>query len=244
MLRREVYATTGPRMTVRIFAGWDFAARDFKGDWVRAGYARGVPMGGELKPGKGAPSFLVSALKDPLGANLDRIQVVKGWVDAAGVAQEKVFNVTWSSPRQRKQVKGRIPAVGDTVDLTTATYTNTIGAAELHTVWRDPEFNPNSRAFYYARVLEIPTPRWTLYDAVRYKVKPPEGAALKAQERAYSSRPRRHGACDGPGGQRRHFHHRALSAMLAAARPMAASVGVRRWLWSATARRCSTTRIR
>jgi Protein of unknown function (DUF3604) len=187
MARREVYATTGTRLTVRIFGGWNFSARDFRGDWVKAGYARGVPMGGVLKSGKGAPSFLVSAMKDPLGANLDRIQIVKGWVDAKGIAQEKVFDVSWSAPGKRRSVKGRLAPVGDTVDLATATYTNSIGAAELHTVWRDPQFKPGQRAFYYARVLEIPTPRWTLYDAVRFKVKPPEGASLKAQERAYTS---------------------------------------------------------
>jgi Protein of unknown function (DUF3604) len=187
MARREVYATTGTRMTVRMFGGWDFSGLDFKRDWVTAGYARGVPMGGALKPGKGAPVFLLSALKDPLGANLDRIQVVKGWTDEAGVAQEKIYDVAWSAQRKRKMVKGKIPPVGDTVDLATATYSNTIGAAELHTAWRDPGFKPGQRAFYYARVLEIPTPRWTLYDAVRFKVKPPAGATLKAQERAYTS---------------------------------------------------------
>jgi hypothetical protein len=187
IMRREAYATTGTRLTVRMFGGWDFMPRDFRGDWVKAGYARGVPMGGEMKAGMGTPTFLLSALKDPLGANLDRIQVVKGWVDANGVAQEKVFDATWSSPRQRKLVRGRIPPVGDTVDLATASYRNTIGAAQLHTVWRDPEFRPDQLALYYARVLEIPTPRWTLYDAVRFKVKPPQGAALKAQERAYTS---------------------------------------------------------
>jgi Protein of unknown function (DUF3604) len=187
MMRREVYATTGTRMTVRMFGGWDFTGNDFKSDWVEAGYARGVAMGGQLRPGKGAPVFLLSALKDPQGANLDRIQVIKGWVDAAGAAQEKVFDAVWSAPRQRKLVKGRLTPVGDTVDLATATYTNTIGAPQLHTAWRDPEFKPGQRAFYYARVLEIPTPRWTLYDAVRFKVKPPEGATLTAQERAYTS---------------------------------------------------------
>ena len=187
MARREVYATTGTRLTVRMFGGWDFTARDFKGDWVKAGYARGVPMGGELKPGRGTPSFLLSAMKDPRGANLDRIQVVKGWVDVNGVAQEKIFDATWSTPRQRKRVKGRVAPVGDTVDLATASYTNSIGAPQLHTVWRDPEFQPGQRAFYYARVLEIPTPRWTLYDAVHFKVTPPAGAVLKAQERAYTS---------------------------------------------------------
>ncbi len=187
MERREVYATTGPRMTVRVFAGWDFAARDFKGDWVSAGYARGVPMGGSMKPGKGTPSLLISALKDPTGANLDRVQVVKGWVDATGAVHEKVFDVVWSNPAKRRVVKGRLTPVGDTVNLATATYANTIGAPTLNTVWRDPEFKPGTRAFYYVRVLEIPTPRWVAYDAVRFKVTPPAGARLKDQERAYSS---------------------------------------------------------
>lgn len=187
MARREVYATTGPRMTVRLFAGWDFGPRDFRGDWIKAGYARGVPMGGELKPGKGAPSFLVSASKDPVGANLDRIQIVKGWVDAKGQTHEKVFDVAWSEPARRKLAKGRLTPVGDTVDLATATYRNTIGAPELHAAWRDPEYRAGQRAFYYARVIEIPTPRWTAYDAVRFKVQPPEGAQMKDQERAYTS---------------------------------------------------------
>ena len=187
LTRREVYATTGSRITVRLFGGRDFSPRDFKGDWVRAGYARGVPMGGTLRAGKGAPSFMVSALKDPLGANLDRVQIVKGWVDAKGDSHEKVFDVAWSDPAHRRMVKGRLMPVGDTVDLATATYRNSIGAAELHTAWRDPEFNPGERAFYYARVLEIPTPRWVAYDVVRYHVKVPENARLKDQERAYTS---------------------------------------------------------
>lgn len=187
MVRREVYATTGTRMTVRMFAGWNFTPRDLKGDWVKAGYTRGVPMGGQLQGGKGAPSFILAATKDPMGANLDRIQIVKGWVDAAGNAQEKVYDVAWSSPGKRRIVKGRLTPVGDTVDLATATYRNSIGAASLTTLWRDPDFMPGQRAFYYARVLEIPTPRWVAYDAVRFKVKPPEGARLKDQERAYSS---------------------------------------------------------
>ncbi len=187
MQRREVYATTGTRMTVRLFGGWDFSARDFKGDWVSAGYARGVPMGGSLNAAKGAPSFMVSALKDPIGANLDRIQIIKGWVDTAGQSHEKIYDVVWSSPAKRRIVKGRLMPVGDTVDLTTATYRNSIGAAELHTVWRDPDFRPGQRAFYYARVLEIPTPRWAAYDAVRFKVVPPKDARLKDQERAYTS---------------------------------------------------------
>ena len=187
MQRREVYATTGSRMTVRMFGGWTFTAQDLKGDWVKAGYARGVPMGGSLKAGKGAPSFILSAMKDPAGANLDRIQIVKGWVDAKGESREKVFDVVWSEPGRRRIVKGKLAPVGDTVDLATATYRNSIGAAALTTVWRDPEFKPGEHAFYYARVIEIPTPRWTAYDVVRYKAKTPEGAALKHQERAYTS---------------------------------------------------------
>ncbi len=187
MRRREVYATTGTRITVRMFGGWDFTARDFKGDWVKAGYARGVPMGGELRSGKGAPSFLLSAMKDPMGANLDRIQVIKGWVDAQGKSHEKIYDVAWSSPGKRKIVQGRLTPVGDTVDLATARYTNTIGAPELHGQWRDPDFKAGQRAFYYARVLEIPTPRWVLFDAIRFKTRPPKDARLKEQERAYTS---------------------------------------------------------
>ncbi|MEY4271031.1 MAG: hypothetical protein RLZZ58_2247 [Pseudomonadota bacterium] len=191
MLRREVYATTGTRMRVRMFAGWDFGADVFKRDWVAAGYTSGVPMGGTLSPikssAKAAPSFIVQALKDPMGANIDRIQIIKGWVGADGIAQEKIFDVVWSDPKTRKINGGRLTPVGDTVDLATATYTNSIGAPELKTVWRDPEYNPAQRAFYYVRVLEIPTPRWTAYDAVRFNVTPPPGAKLKDQERAYGS---------------------------------------------------------
>jgi hypothetical protein len=187
MMRREVYATTGTRMTVRVFGGWDFRAEDLKGDWVKAGYARGVPMGGEMKAGKGKPSFLISALKDPIGANLDRVQVVKGWVDKAGKTHEKVFDVIWSDMAKRKRVGGKVPAVGDTVDVAKASYANTIGAPSLATVWTDPEFDPSLRAFYYVRVLEIPTPTWMAYDALRFKLKLPAEIPLKQQERAYTS---------------------------------------------------------
>jgi hypothetical protein len=185
MTRREVYASTGPRMTVRVFGGWDFTPDDLKGDWVRAGYARGVPMGGELKAGKGAPRLLISALKDPEGANLDRVQVVKGWIDKAGKTHEQVFDVAWSG--DRKPVAGKLPAVGDTVDVATATYKNSIGAAALTTVWTDPAFDPAISSFYYLRVLEIPTPSWPAYDAVRYKLKLPPEVRVKSQERAYTS---------------------------------------------------------
>ena len=188
MMRREVYATTGPRMVVRVFGGWDFKEADLQGDFVKAGYARGVPMGGELKPGgTGKPSFLISALKDPEDANLDRVQVVKGWVDAAGKAHEKVFDVVWSDMDKRKPVNGKVPAVGDTVDVATATYQNTIGAPTLATVWTDPEFQPGQRAFYYVRVLQIPTPTWMAYDMVKYKLTLPPEIPLKHQERAYTS---------------------------------------------------------
>lgn len=187
MMRREVYATTGPRMQVRVFGGWDFTDKDWTGDWVKAGYARGVPMGADLKAGKGRPSFLISALKDPEGANLDRVQVVKGWVDASGKMQEKVFDVSWSSPEKRKLVGGKLTPVGDTVDIKKATYTNSIGAPELRSVWIDPEFNPGQRAFYYVRVLEIPTPRWVLFDMIRFGAKLLPETELKSQERAYTS---------------------------------------------------------
>ncbi|MBN8483480.1 MAG: DUF3604 domain-containing protein [Sphingomonadales bacterium] len=187
MMRKEVYGTTGPRMVLRVFGGWDFTADDLKGDWVKAGYERGVPMGSDLKPGSGAPRLVISALKDPQGANLDRVQVVKGWVDGNGVAQEKVFDVVWSDMDKRAMVGGKVPAVGDTVDVATASYANTIGAPSLATVWTDPEFDPKLRAFYYVRVLEIPTPTWVAFDMVRFKLKLDPAIPLKQQERGYTS---------------------------------------------------------
>ncbi|NNF93441.1 MAG: DUF3604 domain-containing protein [Altererythrobacter sp.] len=187
--RREVYATTGPRMTVRIFGGFDFTEADWDGDWVREGYSRGVPMGGELSDRGDAPTFLISALKDPDGANLDRAQVVKGWIDASGELQERIYDVVWSDMNTRTRRSGKVPAVGDTVDRETATYTNDIGTAELRSVWTDPDYREGQRAVYYVRVLEIPTPRWTLFDAVRFGIEITEDALADAvaQERAYSS---------------------------------------------------------
>lgn len=188
--RREVYATTGPRMSVRVFGGFDFTSETLDGDWVREGYTKGVPMGGELKDEGRAPSFMISALKDPDGANLDRVQVIKGWLDSSGEMQERIYDVVWSDMDSKRVTVGRmIPPVGDTVNREDATYTNTIGAAELRTTWRDPDYAAGQNAFYYVRVLEIPTPRWTLYDAVRFGVTLPDEAMADAvaQERAYTS---------------------------------------------------------
>ena len=189
MKRKETYATTGPRMTVRFFGGWDFEAKDANTRLpAEIGYEKGVPMGGDLTnaPKDKAPTFLVSALKDVHSGNLDRIQIIKGWLDANGNAQEKVYDVAWSDNR-KPGANGKLPPVGNTVDLSTATWTNTIGASDLITVWRDPDFNPNQKAFYYARVIEIPTPRWTAYDAVRYDVKMNVDVKMITQERAYTS---------------------------------------------------------
>ncbi|MEM8917335.1 MAG: DUF3604 domain-containing protein [Pseudomonadota bacterium] len=187
--RREVYATTGPRMSVRVFGGFDFTAKDWDGDWVRAGYTRGVPMGGMLDDQGAAPSFMISALKDPDGANLDRVQVIKGWIDASGEPQERVYDVVWSDMDARRKSGGKLTAVGDTVNREDATYTNSIGAAELRTTWTDPDYKSGQQAFYYVRVLEIPTPRWILFDAVRFGVTLSEDAMADAvaQERAYTS---------------------------------------------------------
>ncbi len=191
MHRRETYATTGTRMIVRFFGGWDFAPADAEDRLpARVGYSKGVPMGGDLSdaPEDKAPTFLVAALKDPIGANLDRIQIVKGWLDADGTLHEKVHDVVWSDAENRQPGEGgKLPPVGDTVDVANATWTNTIGDPELITVWTDPDFDPKELAFYYARVLEIPTPRWTAYDAKFYGEQPLEGTRMKLQERAYTS---------------------------------------------------------
>ncbi|WP_331371395.1 DUF3604 domain-containing protein [Sinorhizobium chiapasense] len=189
MERKETYATTGPRMIVRFFGGWDFVQQDAEDRLpARIGYSRGVPMGGDLSaaPGGKAPTFLVAALKDPIGANLDRYQIVKGWLDKDGNLHEKVYDVAWSGDRKPGS-DGKVPPVGNTVDEANATWTNTIGAPELSAVWTDPEFDATQSAFYYGRVIEIPTPRWTAYDAKRFGVRPLPGTSMTVTERAYTS---------------------------------------------------------
>jgi hypothetical protein len=189
MERRETYATTGSRLLVRFFGGWDFTAADAS-DRLPAniGYAKGVPMGGDLSaaPQGRSPTFLVAALKDPIGANLDRIQIIKGWRDTAGGLYEQVYDVAWSGGRT-KGADGKLTPVGNTVDVANASWTNTIGTPELIAVWQDPDFDAAERAFYYARVIEIPTPRWTAYDAKYFGVTPPPEAPMTTQERAYTS---------------------------------------------------------
>ena len=190
MKRRETYATTGPRMVVRFFGGWDYATADASHRMPAAiGYAKGVPMGGDLTdaPHGKSPTFLVAALKDAIGANLDRIQIIKGWVDKSGKTQERVYDVAVSGGRQIGADGICKTPVGDTVDVANATWTNTIGAPELIAVWKDPDFDPKLRAFSYARVIEIPTPRWPAYDAVRFGINPLPGTVMKLQERAYTS---------------------------------------------------------
>jgi len=189
MMRKEVYATTGPRILVRFFGGWDFTADDAMNRLpAEVGYTKGVPMGGDLSkaPAGKAPTFLVGAMKDPLSGNLDRIQIVKGWVDANGKTHEKVYDVVWSGVRKPDN-KGKLPPVGNTVNVAKATWKNSIGSPELITVWTDPDFDPKQRAVYYARVIEIPTPRWTAYDAKRFGIKMPKEVEMTTQERAYTS---------------------------------------------------------
>jgi len=191
MQRKETYATTGSRILVRFFGGWDFEAADANSRQPGAvGYAKGVPMGGDLHaaPAGMAPTFLVAALKDAYSGNLDRIQVVKGWLDDSGETQERVYDVVWSdSDMRRPGADGKLPPVGDTVDVENATWANTIGDPELITVWKDPDFDPAQTAFYYARVIEIPTPRWTAYDAKRFGIRMSDEVPMTTQERAYTS---------------------------------------------------------
>jgi hypothetical protein len=190
MKRKETYATTGSRMIVRFFGGWEFDKKDAANRLpAQAGYAKGVPMGGNLSGpanGKTAPTFLVAALKDPIGGNLDRIQIVKGWMDKNDKLHEKVYDVAWSDNR-KQDASGKLPLVGNTVDVANASWTNTIGATELVTVWTDPDFDAKDSAFYYTRVIEIPTPRWTAYDAKYFKVTMPKEVPMITTERAYTS---------------------------------------------------------
>jgi hypothetical protein len=189
MERRETYATTGPRMLVRVYGGWDFVPQDIhRADFAEHGYAHGVPMGGDLKkaPKGKAPNFLIRTLRDPDGANLDRAQVIKGWLDKNGRKHERIYDVICSDGRVIKNRRCEKP-VGNTVDVANATYTNTIGDALMMAHWKDPDFDPKQRAFYYVRVIEIPTPRWTAYDAKIFGVKMPENVPMVHQERAYTS---------------------------------------------------------
>lgn len=191
MVRREVYATTGTRIRVRVFAGWDFQPKEEeRPDFAEQGYARGVPMGSDLpKPpaADDAPSFMVRALRDADGANLDRVQIVKGWVDSKGGMHERIYDVAVSDGRTIGKDGRCKEDVGTTVDVKGATYRNSIGDALLTAHWQDPDFNPNVRAFYYVRVIEIPTPRWTAYDAARFGIELPDHIQMTIQDRAYTS---------------------------------------------------------
>ena len=190
MRRKETYATTGPRMTVRFFGGWDYAADDAdRHNLAKIGYRKGVPMGGDLTkaPDGESPKFLIRAVKDPDGANLDRVQVIKGWRDAEGVTHEKIYDVALSDDREPDE-NGIVPPVGTTVDIDEASYRNSIGDAELAMVWEDPDFDADQLAFYYVRVIEIPTPRWTAHDAKFYGITDlPDDVPMVTQERAYTS---------------------------------------------------------
>ena len=187
MQRKETFGTSGPLIKVRFFGGWDFTAADATGaGYVKAGYARGVPMGSDLKGTGKAPTFMVTAMKDPKSGNLDRVQIVKGWLDAHGGQHEKIYDVVWSGGR-KPGADGKLPPVGNTVDAAKGTYTNTIGDSQFAAAWTDPDFDASQRAFYYARVIEIPTPRWSTYDAAKMGVKIPGHLAVSIQERAWSS---------------------------------------------------------
>jgi hypothetical protein len=188
--RKETYATTGGRMRVRFFTGWDLDEAEIgRADFAKYGYTHGVPMGGELSnaPAGKAPRFLIRALRDPDGANLDRIQVIKGWLDSDGETHERIYDVAVSDGRKVGSDGRCKTPVGSTVNVETATYSNTIGDPVLATYWEDPDFDASESAFYYVRVLEIPTPRWTTYDAVYFGVEPPKNVPTTTQDRAYTS---------------------------------------------------------
>ena len=203
MRRKEVYATTGSRIRVRVFGGWSFEANDLATtDFASTGYSRGVPMGGELTdaPDGSAPAFIVRALRDPDGANLDRIQIIKGWLDADGETHEHIYDIAVSGDREiGPDGRARQP-VGSTVDVDTATFTNTIGTATLEGHWKDPEFDPAEAAFYYVRVIEIPKPRWTTRDAAFFDIPRPDSVPAEIQDRAYTSPIWYTPALDGPSG--------------------------------------------
>jgi hypothetical protein len=190
MRRKEVYGTTGTRIRVRVFGGWDFDPDEVsRPDFVDQGYKRGVPMGGTLTgaPGGGAPGFMIRALRDPDGANLDRVQIIKGWLDSSGNTQERIYDVAVSDGRQIGSDGRARKQVGSTVDVENATFTNTIGDAVMGAYWQDPDFEADQHAFYYVRVLEIPTPRWTTYDAAYYGIERPSIVPATIQDRAYTS---------------------------------------------------------
>jgi hypothetical protein len=190
MRRKEVYGTTGTRIRVRVFAGWDFTEADLRAaDFAAAGYGGGVPMGGDLAkaPSGKAPTFLIRALRDPDGANLDRIQVIKGWLDAKGEAHERIYDVAVSDGREIGADGRCKQPVGNTVDVEKASFTNSIGDAVQAARWTDPDFDPKQPAFYYVRVLEIPTPRWTTYDAAFFGIPRPDNVPATIQDRAYTS---------------------------------------------------------
>ena len=187
MKRKETYASTGSRMQVRFFGGWNFSQDDLNGNFVETGYEKGVPMGGDITEGKDkAPTFMVYALMDPEGGSLDRIQVVKGWINEDGSLDEMVYDVIWSGERT-PNAEGKLPSIGSSVNLEDATWDNSIGATELKGFWSDPDFDATQEAFYYVRVLEIPTPRWTLFDKIRYGAELSDEIPLTTTERAYTS---------------------------------------------------------
>jgi hypothetical protein len=188
--RKEAYATTGDRPIVRVFAGWDFVPADGqRSDFAANGYAHGVPMGGDLTkaPAGKSPIFMVQALRDPDGPNLDRIQIIKGWLGKDGKTQERIYDIAVSGGRVIGPDGRCMTLVGSTVDVVNATYSNSIGAATLSAYWKDPEFDAQQRAFYYVRVIQIPSPRWTAYDQKRFGIKMSDEVPMTVTDRAYTS---------------------------------------------------------